>query len=245
MKPIRAAMTLIETLIVIAVVAIIVSLTLPSLHGARVAAEDAVSLSNLRQHAAVIHAYSIDHDGFFPYLTDPDAETNIIRNECVAAELKYFEVCDGFWNIPLVEAYYDGACRSAAFYHPTLLRERRGGFPGTRTWYFASQCFLADPLFYDEATHRGRSQWRPVRLVETANPSKKGLLIDYSFGLADGFRAREQVGCALTDGSATQVPYQSFIPPWRGGSGGLEGSDAQYPFPILHTQHGVRGRDLP
>lgn len=245
MKPIRAAMTLIETLIVIAVVAIIVSLTLPSLHGARVAAEDAVSLSNLRQHAAVIHAYSIDHDGFFPYLTDPEADTNIIRHDGLTVVLKYFEVCAGWWHIPLAEAYYDGAYRSAVFVHPTTLREAMGGSPGIQTWYFASQCFLADPLFYDEATHRGRSQWRPVRLVETASPSKKGLFVNYSFGLADGFRGRERVGCALTDGSATQVPYQSFIPPWRGGPGGLEGSDAQYPFPIIHTQHGVRGRDLP
>lgn len=65
--PVRA-FTLVELLVVIAVIAVLFSVLLPALSGARQAARDVRCLNNLRQIAASVAAYRGDHraypDGF-------------------------------------------------------------------------------------------------------------------------------------------------------------------------------------
>ena len=58
--------TLMELLIVVAIIGILVSLLLPSLQGARDKAKDAVCLSNQRQIGVMMSTYTIQQDGIFP-----------------------------------------------------------------------------------------------------------------------------------------------------------------------------------
>jgi len=61
------AFTLVELLIVIAILAILAALLLPSLASARHKGWKAACLSNLRQVGIAIHAYAGDNDGRIPY----------------------------------------------------------------------------------------------------------------------------------------------------------------------------------
>jgi prepilin-type N-terminal cleavage/methylation domain-containing protein/prepilin-type processing-associated H-X9-DG protein len=65
--PSRPAFTLVELLIVIAILAILAALLLPSLVSARHKGWKAACLSNLRQVGIAIHAYAGDSDGRIPY----------------------------------------------------------------------------------------------------------------------------------------------------------------------------------
>lgn len=61
----RCAFTLIELLMVIAIISLLVGLLLPVLGKAREAGRTAVCASNIRQLAIMNHAYAVDHDGFY------------------------------------------------------------------------------------------------------------------------------------------------------------------------------------
>lgn len=60
------AMTLIETLVVISIVALLVAMLLPSVAASRGQAKRVTCLSNQRQIALAMHAYADDHDGRLP-----------------------------------------------------------------------------------------------------------------------------------------------------------------------------------
>jgi prepilin-type N-terminal cleavage/methylation domain-containing protein/prepilin-type processing-associated H-X9-DG protein len=65
-KPVRRGFTLIELLCVIAVVALLIGLLLPSLVKARRAANQVACVSNLRQWGMAIQLYAQDNDGYLP-----------------------------------------------------------------------------------------------------------------------------------------------------------------------------------
>ena len=69
----RSAFTLIEALSVVAVVALLVSLLLPAMAGARHVARAAVCLGNLRSVVTLTRAYADDHRGLSPAIGVPYA----------------------------------------------------------------------------------------------------------------------------------------------------------------------------
>jgi len=69
--PLRRAFTLVEMLVVIAVVALLVGLLLPALAGAREAGRGAACLSNLRQMFLACRIYADEHGGYGPAIGQP------------------------------------------------------------------------------------------------------------------------------------------------------------------------------
>lgn len=63
----RHALTLVEVLVVIAIIAFLVALLIPNLKSARQSAQRAMCLANLRQIGVAIHAYSLDNRGSIPF----------------------------------------------------------------------------------------------------------------------------------------------------------------------------------
>jgi prepilin-type N-terminal cleavage/methylation domain-containing protein/prepilin-type processing-associated H-X9-DG protein len=63
----RRGFTLVELLVVIAVLAVLIALLLPAVNRARESARQAVCSSNLRQLAGAMLAYTADNDGAFPF----------------------------------------------------------------------------------------------------------------------------------------------------------------------------------
>jgi len=64
--PKYSAFTLIELLVVIAIISLLVSLTLPALSAAKQQARTVKCLSNIRQTATAINAFTTDHKGELP-----------------------------------------------------------------------------------------------------------------------------------------------------------------------------------
>lgn len=69
-RAVRAGFTLIETLVVVAIVALLVSIITPSLTRARAAARETACVANLRVWSAAFHLYASEHDGLLPHTDD-------------------------------------------------------------------------------------------------------------------------------------------------------------------------------
>jgi prepilin-type N-terminal cleavage/methylation domain-containing protein/prepilin-type processing-associated H-X9-DG protein len=65
--PIAGAFSLIELLIVVAIVAILVAMTMPALNRAKTRAQTAKCVENVRQLGAAFQLYSAENDGNLPY----------------------------------------------------------------------------------------------------------------------------------------------------------------------------------
>jgi prepilin-type N-terminal cleavage/methylation domain-containing protein len=66
----RRAFTLIELLIVIAIISILIGLLLPALGQARMVSRQTVEMSNMRQLAAATYTYATEYKGYFPPIQD-------------------------------------------------------------------------------------------------------------------------------------------------------------------------------
>lgn len=66
----RRGFTLVELLIVVGIIAVLISLLLPSLHRAREGARQAVCMSNLRQLGVGMYSYASENEHYFPFRGD-------------------------------------------------------------------------------------------------------------------------------------------------------------------------------
>jgi prepilin-type N-terminal cleavage/methylation domain-containing protein len=77
----REGFTLVELLVVIAVIALLAAILFPAFATARAKARETACLSNMRQHGLAFSMYVQDYDGLYPYAVDPaDRDTPQIWN---------------------------------------------------------------------------------------------------------------------------------------------------------------------
>jgi len=243
-RPAPRAFSIVETLVVVAAVALLLAITLPALRLARGATRETVSLSNLRQHAGVFSMYNTDWNESYPEFCDTGAySTDIwIRSLGITLTLPYFNQ-HARWNWLLADDYYDSQFAHESFYDPA------GEPPSSAADYYYGCVFVTDPAYYRETTRlAGTSQWRGTARHEVLWPNQKVLLsrTGFIYGGNEEWTPAKRALYALGDGSAHTRPASEAIGRgYRYGDGDHPGSihPADMHF-YLHTIDGVRGRDL-
>lgn len=237
--------TLIETIMVLAVIGLLLALTVPQLGMVREAAERAASRSNLRNHVQIFTMYTGDHAGEFPFFMHPDAPETIIRGGGLAYRMSlksFFFASSVYWPVALASYYGDVAFDESTFVPGA--QAQGAGFPS----YLYSNSFVATPDYWRRETRlTGTSQYRPVRQNQVRFPANKGLILDpVSYGIvADHVywppRADAPVLVGVVDGSARSVARDALAPIYLPGPP----EDEEFPWPIVHTVGGVDAADVP
>jgi hypothetical protein len=239
--------TLVESVLVVGIVALVAALLMPNFASVRRSTRVSKTLSNLRQHMAIVSMYVGDYREQFPYLTDPHATFSVIRCESagVAVRSSYFLGTAHYWHVGLADGYYNGQWRSPSFRSPLEPPEIVAGS------YILSCTTVAAPEYYTpEERLEPPAQLRPVRMAEVVFPSLKGIITDGScHRVNDGSYNRETVHfqAALADGAARAFRAAEHLgPQMHSGDGPYMRFGPHWPWfvPMTHTLHGVRGRDV-
>lgn len=160
------AFSLVELLIVVAVIGLLVALVAPALGRSRRAELDAVCVSNLRQSFTACRVFASDHDGMGPAIGQPYASTPN-------------------WALVVLRASGAAEPGAAAYREQSVLAcpaaSRALDAPMTRTYAMNGaghnrQPWNADPDSYDDPPTAGA--FVGVRLDRAAQPSRAALLID-------------------------------------------------------------------
>lgn len=240
----RAGWSLLEMLVAIAVLSVIIALALPALSRSRDSAQEVASLSNLRQHAAVFHAYAASYDDTYPYFTEPSWCDEWATFGSIRVRTSYFGAAS-IWNIALADCCYDGVYRSPQFHPPGAIERSNGEYLSVTSEYLYSSTFLADSTFWNYETRTGPGQWRAVRGSEVKHFSKKALFWESWWGELPWQRKSHLFG--FVDGSARGVRDRDILPQYQYGTIGpwAEGGciHTTYGQPGMHSIDGVRGRD--
>jgi prepilin-type N-terminal cleavage/methylation domain-containing protein len=250
--PFARGFTLIELLLVIALLAVLISLLLPSLRAVRNRGRSAVSLTNLRQHVAVMHLYSGTWRDQLPYFVDPSAALSVIRYGDNALTIPYFGA-HAFWNYAMADDYYDGLYNHESFYPPSY----PAGLPNASdvrsgpTPYYYGCSFIAHPSYWNPYTRQGsRAQWQSTRLSSVAWPARKVLLYSSypsNLSLPDPAWRTPSVFAELgfVDAHASVTGLDKIRLGYSEGDGTTPGGMHFTDFPFsLHTLDGLRGFDL-
>jgi len=153
----RTAFTLIELLVVIAVIAILIAILLPTLNRARLAAEDAKSMSNIRQNAISITTLTTDDSGRMPMAPPhPDGWSfgglpgcGIVNPEGFLNNITWF----GHATVWHMVAWSRGVERTNAWVSPSRGTGSGTDFPGL-TDYTLTETSFASPEYWLESTNQ-------------------------------------------------------------------------------------------
>ncbi|MFG0305633.1 MAG: prepilin-type N-terminal cleavage/methylation domain-containing protein [Phycisphaerales bacterium JB040] len=244
-RPIQRGMSLIELILVIVIITLLIALTLPALGGVRGAAQDAVSLARMREHAATTGLYANDWDDYFPYAVDPGATKSVLRGGGFVLPIDYFEFTE-FWQFGLSDEYYGGDPLGEIFAHPAARRK------GVFISYRLTASFMASPEYWVNERDRDVALWRGVRVSEAAFPSDKAGIVEFNplhkppipVGVGELGPEVRSAGFAFVDGHASRHDGPDLSTPCLSGDGNVPQAMRGIGVFGMHTVDGVHGRDL-
>jgi|CXWL01.1.fsa_nt_gi prepilin-type N-terminal cleavage/methylation domain-containing protein len=245
----RPGFTLIEVLVVIAIITVLIAISVTWLAGSRRSARDTKSLGNLRMHAAAMNMYATDHNACFPYFTFPGHLTGVLVGGGIRVEaVSYFDAFQ-FWHVALADGYYNVHAASDAFHPPQSQLERDPYWPYASGYHYPC-AFIATPEYWNPETRRGPEQWRRTRTDQVLFPASKTLMVEsWVPGRAGQDMIRTTpLPVATCDGSARNLKWGERMSGYQRGDGVQFMADGAVHFgdvpSLLHTSDGVRGRDI-
>ncbi len=230
----KAAFSVIEIIVVVAIMGTLVALVAPALYHARQQARRAISLSKLRSHVMIFSSYAQSYDEYFPYFTNP---RKIVELEYRGTKIpcRYFD-SHFRWPVALAADYYNDLAP-----HPSQLAPTTTHICS----YYYSASFFADTRFSRLETRTGPAQWRAVRRSEVVFPSAKALFSEV-VETVPWVRSplTKIVGLGMVDGSAQHRNPAQCAEPVLKGEGPWKGAVFQIGIYGMHTVDGVAGRDV-
>jgi len=248
----RRAVTLIEVLVSVAVIAILLALAVPSLFRTKKSSIQTRCAANMRSAALVISVYMNDHDGSFPYAGDVP-RTDYFRPEGAAVDASLggvFGLLAGTWSL-LFEDEWLGSIWNPALCCPKQPQYDANAPSGTVPLDAASlllpQYWLSSAVWLDAATldrldrPHGDARARGNAVHDVTFPSQKAVMFehmafcasqpDLAFWLSIGQTPFADSTVVFVDGSVKRRIRQDALP-------------AVGSLPFERTLYGVRGRDV-
>jgi len=180
----RRAVTLLELLVVIAVIGVLIAIGLPILRTVQQSARTAACLANIREVGRAASAYAGEHAGQMPYLAERKHLNNAFN--IGAGPEGYFEQ---LWMWPhVLRGYLGEGLRPAACYcpwHPGLGAQTDRSLATGQAHQFPDGVAHPSRYHYNSAFYSGPGLWRrpdpivdasqlrPVQQSSTAHPSVK------------------------------------------------------------------------
>ncbi|QOJ00824.1 MAG: type II secretion system protein [Phycisphaeraceae bacterium] len=247
--------TLIETVLVVVIIGLLMTLMMPGLSGVRARGLETKTLSNLRSSGSLVMLYAGDWRERFPISRSPTLEDREVGCGGVVRRLSgrfYFFNADD-WYVALCGGYYEPG--GTAGLRPA---ERSLHSPTGVPEAFKMPCaFFASPEFWDLASRTGSGQFRGTAVPEVAYPGGKMMLVSV-YWLREGLstpRPRwgrdwgswSRTPGVMVDLSVRTPELSDFREPVRSGEGLYPGWVHQQDlgeYPGYHTEWGVRGVDL-
>lgn len=225
----RLGLTLLELLVVIALISILTALLLPTLSRARESAWRTSCANNLRQIGMAFEMYLLENNETYPFAQDP-----------VSTNPTYWLWMGRGWR-PVLEPYIPRGSGPGVFWCPT---DPRAELRYSSTSYAYSMAFYHSPEQINEMTETAATYTNPLPPVpqgvsQVLYPSKKVLAGEW---FANHSAFSTDVGWFGTggsrlylfaDGHVEYLPWDCLLPANDGG-----------PNPNL-TRDGIHGYDIP
>lgn len=230
------AFSLVELLVVLAVVAVLVAIAIPALRSARDRARLAVGLSNQRQALAAIFAYGQDFREGLPFLGTPGRPDEPVKLGEIALSSSYFTANSRFWPSLLAGTY---VTQNAIF---SPVRMGLDNDPRIVSGLLAlAHGSAAAPEYWRADEPVREAHFRGARFAEIDSPEAKGLLLDLGRGVfsSSGTKA-PWIAVGWADGAAATRPCvldeNDPLIVVKPGYGAIA-------WPVLSTRDGLAGRD--
>ncbi len=223
--------TLVETLVSIAIVAVLLGILLPAMKGVREKSWDMHDLSNLRQTTQQFQMWSDAHDGIFLNGGGDKPPYTVIVRDGMGATIGAFDYFDhaGSWSLVL-RAFFGEEYATWTPQH------------SMSTAYLYGMGMVTDPRLWEGCAFNTQLRWRyarRVRMTETSFPSNKGLLVEAH--REKPITPDTKYPMSFVDGSAAVLQKKETR------EGVLEtacaGTEPVSVAPVVWTEHGILGRD--
>ena len=235
-KQANTGFTLIELLVVISIIAVLISLLLPTLKTAREAARSAICLSNERQIGLAIHLYGQDYDDYVPpFAAYPPGSTGYyIKSQFAITLYPYYQDVD-IWVDPSRELL--SISTPGHWTLPEAVAETDNGALGTLWGWAHYSAFGHQYMFVDHT--RMAVKWQKISDIKM--PAKTATMHCSYYGpgmfpgIWGGLFARQHNGAEnflFMDGHAGSFdskPIIDFFQAQGGDGGGFSSYSYAYP----------------